>query len=70
LYLLLEHFRANPGIWIAMPELAEVCGSYVVHSKVATLRRDGLGCFENEMEADERDGQRVNRSFYRYTPAP
>jgi hypothetical protein len=33
------YLMARPGQWIPMPKLVEVCGSYVIHSRCAEMRR-------------------------------
>jgi len=37
----LDCLQANLGEWVAMPRLADVSGSYVIHSRVAELRNRG-----------------------------
>lgn len=38
---ILAALQASPGVWIAMPELSRLSGSYNVHSRIADLRRRG-----------------------------
>jgi hypothetical protein len=59
--LVLERLRRTPGQWVAMPALVEVSGSYVVHSRVADLRKAGWPIEQK----NERAGRQIH-SFYRY----
>jgi hypothetical protein len=68
LYRLLEHFRTHPNEWIPMPTLTKISGSYVVHSKVAELRRLQIGHFENVVERVEQNGESAIQSRYRFVP--
>lgn len=56
----LDCLQANLGEWVAMPRLADVSGSYVIHSRISELRDRGCN-IRNKTE-------RVNgqtHSFYR-----
>ena len=57
---ILDYLKAMRGLWVAMPYLVEVSGSYNVHSRIADLRKRG-----HEIEhRNERHGSAVH-SFYR-----
>jgi hypothetical protein len=48
------------GQWVPMPELSQLSGSYVVHSRISDLRKKGL-----QIESrTERHGKK-NHSFYK-----
>jgi hypothetical protein len=55
-------FIANPDRWLSMPYLVEVCGCYVIHSRVADLREIGMNILNNH----KRGGGTV--SCYKYIP--
>lgn len=69
LYRLLDYFVEHPMVWTAMPHLTRISGSYVIHSKIAELRRLQVGLFQNKVEHVSRDGQRVAISSYRFVPS-
>jgi len=58
------HFRARPGMWLPMPQLAQVITQTgigaAVHSRVADLRT------KRGMNIEHRGG---SESVYRYLPA-
>jgi hypothetical protein len=62
---LMEVFRARPGQWIPMPELAQAINAYAVHSRVADLRKLGW-TIRNRQRQPERPGPRL--SSYCYVP--
>jgi hypothetical protein len=54
------HLSAHRGEWIAMPELSEISGSYVVHSRVSDLRKKGL-----QIESKTEQHGKTKHSFYK-----
>lgn len=62
--ILREMFRAKPGQWLPLPELAEAMGGFAVHSRVAQLRRESGMVIVNRQEI--RPGTSKRLSFYRY----
>jgi hypothetical protein len=55
-----QRLTAKRGEWVAMPELSQLSGSYVVHSRISDLRKKGL-----QIESrTERHGKK-NHSFYK-----
>lgn len=61
--LILQRLRETPAQWVPMPDLASVSGSYVVHSRVADLRKRG----HTIEHRNERHGSKVH-SFYMLQP--
>ena len=59
--LILERLQETPGQWVAMPALVEASGSYVIHSRVADLRKAGWPIDQK----NERVGRQIH-SYYRY----
>lgn len=58
--LILRELQATPGVWVAMPTLCAVSGSFNAHSRVADLRKRG-----HTIEwMGAREGNTI-RSFYR-----
>lgn len=66
--LLEAYFRAHPNVWIAMPVLVEVTGSYVVHSRVADCR-NLRGMHIEHRNKWQVNGRRVCCSQYRFVPS-
>ena len=60
--------KANEGAWVPMPTLVAASGCYVIHSRVADLRKRYDGKFECKVERHHDGVETVTRSFYRYTP--
>lgn len=58
--LILRELQATPGIWVAMPTLCAVSGSYNAHSRIADLRKRG---HRIEWRGEHLDGS--IHSFYR-----
>jgi hypothetical protein len=68
--LLYSHLRRHAGSWVPMPELVRVTGSYVIHSRIADLRRWKVGTFDNYVRHEQDGNRRTIHSFYRFTPNP
>ena len=69
LHALLEYFYAHPLLWIEMPVLVAACHSYVIHSRVADIRKvPGLAHIRNKVIYVRRGGRKVAMSFYIYVP--
>lgn len=62
-----EYFVANPDTWLSMAELVKACGSFVIHSRVADLRSEGM-FIEHHTFHEDHDGESVAESCYRYLP--
>lgn len=65
---LFAHLQQHAGKWVPMPELVRVSGSYVIHSRIADLRRKKLGKFDNRTERHDDGVKRIIHSYYRLTP--
>jgi hypothetical protein len=48
------------GQWVPMPELSQLSGSYVVHSRVSDLRKKGL-----QIESKTEQHGKTKHSFYK-----
>lgn len=57
--LILARLELTPGEWVAMPELARLSGSYVIHSRIADLRQRG-----HRIEHLNHHHARKTHSFY------
>lgn len=51
--------------WVGMPHLVEYSGSYVIHSRISDLRRQGHSII-NRTEKDPATGNRL--SYYKLLP--
>lgn len=58
--LILRQLQATPGIWVAMPTLCAVSGSFNCHSRIADLRKRG---HHIEWRGERFEGHTL--SFYR-----
>jgi hypothetical protein len=57
---ILDCLQSNLGAWVPMPRLADVSGSYVIHSRISDLRERGCN-IRNKTET--KNG--VRHSFYK-----
>ncbi|MDP3851990.1 MAG: hypothetical protein Q8Q59_15920 [Luteolibacter sp.] len=62
--LILQALTEANGEWVPMPRLAELSGSYNIHSRVNELRKDFGYTIENKLTRDPKNRRRKN-SFYR-----
>ena len=63
-----EFFRAHPGQWIDMPDLAKEIGAFAVHSRVSDLRKDRGMIIEHKNTWATEDGAQKIFSRYRFMP--
>ncbi len=57
---ILAVLQDNAGQWVPIPVLHQASGSYVIHSRIADLRKRGHSI---DQRSEHHDGQ--NHSFYR-----
>lgn len=65
-----DHFKANPGRWISMQELAQIAGTGGWRTRVSEARVQlGLHIENRVARKKLANGSKITTSEYRYRPA-